>query len=145
MLKANDLLWKTKILIAKTAGLRRGEILNLTVNDIDFAKSKIIVQPKSESDYTWRWVVKDKERRELPLVESVAQLLANIQADLPEMQPYLLLTPERYKHMMKLKNSGNPLSASADIVLLSPISSLLLSDFCLEAKIGATGLEPATS
>ena len=65
-------------------------IVNLTVNDIDFAKSKIIVQPKPESDYTWRWVVKDKERRELPLVESVAQLLANVQADLPEKQPYLL-------------------------------------------------------
>ena len=54
---AQNPFWKARILIAKTSGLRRGEVLNLTVNDIDFAKSKIIVQPKPDSNGTWRWVV----------------------------------------------------------------------------------------
>ena len=73
--------WRARILIAKTAGLRRGEVLNLTTNDIDYSKSRIIVQPKSNSSTTWRWVVKDKERRELPMIEEVAQILTRIQAD----------------------------------------------------------------
>ena len=99
-------IWKARILIAKTAGLRRGEILNLTTNDVDYDKSRIIVQPKSNSSETWRWVVKDKERRELPMIEEVAQLLARIQANLPDGQPYLLISPERYQHMIYLKRAG---------------------------------------
>ena len=103
---ASNPVWTARILLAKTAGLRRGEILNLTVNDIDFDKGKVIVQPKKESKGTWRWVVKDKERRELPLVPDVAQLLADIQIDLPDGQPYLLLAPERYQHLLKLQRAG---------------------------------------
>jgi len=61
-------LWKARILLAKTVGLRRGEILNLTVNDVNFDKAKIIVPPKADSKHTWRWVVKDKERREFPVL-----------------------------------------------------------------------------
>ena len=106
MTAAQNPFWKARILIAKTSGLRRGEVLNLTVNDIDFAKSKIIVQPKPDSDYTWRWVVKDKERRELPLIEEVAKLLTAIQLELPEKQPYFFLPPDRYEYMMKLKATG---------------------------------------
>ena len=41
-------IWKARIMLAKTAGLRRGEVLNLTLSDVDFAKSKIIVQPKKD-------------------------------------------------------------------------------------------------
>lgn len=103
---AKDPVWKAKIMLSKTAGLRRGEVLNLTINDIDFDKGKVIVQPKPDTDSTWRWVVKDKERRELPLIESVAQLLADIIAGLPEGQPYLFLSTERYEHLLMLKKSG---------------------------------------
>lgn len=101
-----SMIWKAGILLAKTAGLRRGEVLNLTINDIDFAKGKIVVQAKSTTKRTWRWVVKDKDRRELPLIDEVAQLLVDIQAELPEGQPYLLLTPERYQYLIRLSNTG---------------------------------------
>ncbi len=56
--------------------------------------------------YTWRWVVKDKDRREVPLTEEDAQLLIDIQTELPEGQPYLLLSPERYQRLLKLKAKG---------------------------------------
>jgi integrase len=79
--------------------------LNLTTNDIDYDKSRIIVQPKSNSANTWRWVVKDKERRELPMIEEVAKLLTEIQTNLPDGQPYLLLSPERYKSTIMLKKA----------------------------------------
>jgi len=96
-------IWKARILLAKTAGLRRGEVVNLAFSDIDFAKGRLLVQPKEDTRYTWRWVVKDKDRREVPLVEWVAQLLIDIQTELPEGQPYLLLSPQRYRHLMILK------------------------------------------
>jgi integrase len=98
--------WKARILLAKTAGLRRGEVLNLTFSDIDFAKGRLIVQPKEDTRYTWRWVVKDKDRREVPRVGEVAQLLIDIQTELPEGQPYLLLPPQRYRHLTSLKARG---------------------------------------
>ena len=105
LLKAADSsIWKARILLGKTCGLRRGEVLNLTANDIDFPNGKVYVQPKAEAQYTWRWPVKDKDRRELPLIEEVAQLLKDIQNDLPSDQPYLLLSPRTYRHVLKLKS-----------------------------------------
>ena len=53
-----------------------------------------------------RAVEKDKDRRELPLVDKVAQLLVDIQTGLPEGQPYLLLPPQCYQYLMKLKTKG---------------------------------------
>ena len=91
--------------MARTAGLRRGEILNLTVNDVDFGRGRIIVQPKEVSKYTWRWVVKNKDRRELPLIDNLAQLLVDLHVGLPEGQPYLLLSTKRYAHLMELESS----------------------------------------
>ena len=35
---------------------------------------------------TWRWVIKDKQRRESPLVPELAQLLVDIQTALSEEQ-----------------------------------------------------------
>jgi integrase len=104
---AQDPIWEARILLAKTSGLRRGEILNLTINDVDFAKEKIVVQPKSSTPYTWRWVVKDKERREAPLVEKAAKLLIMLQEKMPDGHPYFFLTPERYQHLMQLKEAGS--------------------------------------
>ncbi len=103
---ATSLIWKARILLDKTTGLRRGEVLNLTVNDVDFLKGKVLVQPKEDTEHTWRWVIKDKDRRELPLVDEVAQLLREIQGMLPKDQTYLLLSPQRYQHLMMLKAKG---------------------------------------
>jgi len=103
---ARSSIWKARILLAKTAGLRRGEVLNLTVNDVDFAKGRIMVQPKEDTKHTWRWVVKDKDRREVPLVDKAAQMLIDIQTELPEGQPYLLLPARRYRYLMRLKAEG---------------------------------------
>lgn len=104
---ACDPIWKARIFLAKTSGLRRGEILNLTINDVDFAKGKIIVQPKKDTKFTWRWVVKDKERREVPLVDGAANLLIQLQEKMPEKQPYFFLTPERYQYLLHRNATGD--------------------------------------
>jgi len=38
--------------------------------------------------------------------EEVAEILTRIQAELPNGQPYLLIPPERYQHMLYLKKTG---------------------------------------
>jgi integrase len=107
MNSARENIWKARILLAKTSGLRRGEILNLTVNDVDFAKGKIIVQPKLNTKCTWRWVVKDKDRREVPLVSETAELLMSLRESLSDGQPYFFLTSDRYKYLMHQKTIGS--------------------------------------
>lgn len=96
-------MWQARVLLAKTAGLRRGEIMNLTLDDIDFDHGLIFVQPKREGRSTWRWVVKDKDRRELPLVPELSRVLVDLVNDLPEGQPYPLISVDRYEQVMRLK------------------------------------------
>jgi len=103
---APGILWRARILLAKTAGLRRGEVLNLTNEDVDFGRGIIRIQQKREARTTWRWVAKDKDYRELPLVAELAVLLREIIEQLPEAQPYLMITADRYDRLMKLKRSG---------------------------------------
>ena len=96
--------WKAMVLLAKTAGLRIGEILNLTIADVDFDNSVVNVQSKPESNRTWRWIPKDKDIRVLPLVCS--QIISQVLLNLPNGQPYLLLTSETYQRRLKEMRAG---------------------------------------
>ena len=100
-------LWQARILLAKCAGLRRGEILNLIISDIDFERGIIIVQPKKEERYTWRWVPKNKKIRKVPLPESVSKFLIDfVMVDIPEKQPYLMISNNRYQRIQDLRTKG---------------------------------------
>lgn len=100
-------LWQGRILLAKTAALRRGEILNLTVADIDFGRGVITVRPKKETAYTWRWLPKSKRRREVPLAEAVSKFLTRyIWPDLSDRQPYFMLAAERYDRIQQLRRGA---------------------------------------
>ena len=110
--------------------------VNLTVNDIEFAKAKVIVQPKRHSDYTWRWVVKDKDRRELPLIDEASALLIDLQAQMPEGHPYLLLPPGRYKLLMGLKKSGK----LTDRVAKCPDSNFRRNWLVIRRRAGITDI-----
>ena len=67
--------WDLFLLTALCSGMRRGELLNLTWQDIDFEKKIIHICPKDETEFTWKWQVKDKDRREAPITEELAHLL----------------------------------------------------------------------
>lgn len=101
-----DRLWRLRIMLAVTAGLRRGEVLNLTAADCDFAAGLLWVQPKKDSAHTWAWSVKDKDRRIVPMTDETAGLLQRQLLDLPTGQPYLCLTPRRYRRLIGLKRAG---------------------------------------
>jgi len=106
MLAVSDRLWQARLLLAKTAGLRRGEMLNLTIDDCDFGRGIINIQPKRETAYTWRWVPKGKARRQLPMTKDVSARLIELARELAADQPYLLITADRYRRVMELKARG---------------------------------------
>jgi integrase len=101
---AKNEMWRARIIAALSAGLRKGEVLNLTLNDIDFDKQMIMVRPKKDDPKagTWQWEAKDYEIRRLPLVPELHNLLVSkILPSLPAGQPYVMLSEKRYFDLRK--------------------------------------------
>jgi integrase len=107
MLASATVLWQARIITAASAGLRKGEVLNLTVDDVDFDKGYIKVQAKRETQHTWRWSPKSYECRQVPLSEQLNNLLVKIMVELPDGQPYLMLSEQRYWGIQHLRQTGN--------------------------------------
>ena len=95
--------WDMLIITALCTGMRRSELLNCTWPDIDFEDMTIEVSPKKSTDYTWEWLIKDTDRRELPLTKNVLQMLADHQNQQPEGYPYVFVPPARYDHIQQLR------------------------------------------
>ena len=106
MLESADDMWRARIVAAASAGLRRGETLNLKVNDVDFDRGEIKVQANRKTRETWPFCPKDYESRRLPLTEQLNNLLVKILAELPAGQPYLLISEKRYWWLQHLRGQG---------------------------------------
>ena len=104
--KDGALNWELLIIVAVTTGMRRGELLNLVWSDIDFAAKTVQVCPKKNTAKTWAWLVKDTDRRTLPLTDEVISMLAEYQAKQPEGHPYVFVPPFRYEHIQQLRKQG---------------------------------------
>lgn len=98
--------WRLMITLAVTAGLRRGEILNLTVGEIDYLAGVITITAKQASAATWPWAVKDGESRSVPITAAAEALLLRVQAALPDGQPYVCLPPQRYRLLAERHRRG---------------------------------------
>lgn len=61
--------WQLIVLLGCRAGLRRGELVNLTWQDIDFKRQILTVQPKEN------WRPKDYECRDIPLSADLSKIL----------------------------------------------------------------------
>lgn len=94
---------QARIIMAKTTGMRRGEILNLTFDDIDFAKATITIQAKGETKDSWRWVPKDKDCRVLPLVPVMTAMINDLTLGLPDKQIYPMISAQCYAAVMERK------------------------------------------
>jgi len=99
--------WDLAITLVLTTAMRKSELLNLTWNDIDFDEQTVGVNPKKNTDETWKWQIKDTDCRTLPLKDDVVLLLVNLQNRSPEGCPYVLVPPERYDHIQSLREKGN--------------------------------------
>ncbi|MHC4132467.1 MAG: tyrosine-type recombinase/integrase [Planctomycetota bacterium] len=91
--------WDLIILFALSTGLRRGEILNCIWDDIDFGEQEVNIEPKENTETTWQWEIKDKDRRSLPLTDELIQLLISHQNRQPEGYPYVFVPPARYDYI----------------------------------------------
>lgn len=98
--------WKLLIQMAHHTGMRRGELLNTTWRDIDFAKRTVDVSPKNNTKHTWEWHIKDTDRRTLPLTTETLKMLAMHQAMQPEGHPYVFIPSWRYDRIQQRRKSG---------------------------------------
>ena len=76
-------------------------MLNSVWSDIDFEEQTITVAPKDETPETWMWLIKDTDRRTLPLTEDLTQILAEHQTRQPEGYPYVFVPPARYDFIQR--------------------------------------------
>jgi len=98
--------WDILIYLALTTGMRRGELLNTVWTDIDFAAKTIHVSPKENTIETWKWLIKDHERRTLPLTEDAVAMLAEHQSQQPDKYAYVFVPPARYSVIQGLRKAG---------------------------------------
>lgn len=111
--------WVAILLLARTTSMRKTTIQNLTRGDISFEKDTISVQEKKATDSTFPWQPKDREERPLPLLPQVANILTELLYNRPSSQPYLLLKPARYYHLLEMRRLG----CMTDQMMLYPISN----------------------
>jgi integrase len=102
----NSVNWGLLILTALETGMRKSELLNLTWRDVDFSNQMVEVNPKGNTNETWEWLVKDVDRRGLPLTEDVLNIMARHQEQQPEGHPYVFVPPARYKCIQELRRKG---------------------------------------
>ena len=103
LLETADTRWRGMIVLACSAGLSRGEVLNLTWEDLDTARNRVWVRNKRDDPKagTWEWRMKrrGKERRpvELPMSGKVGSILTELQAGpISVNQPYPFILSRRY-------------------------------------------------
>ena len=98
--------WELLIVLALCTGMRRGEILNLTWADVDFDNLTISVSPKNDTKSTWKWFIKDAERRTLPMTEEVKQLLIQRRTEQRGGNPYVCISLKRYEQIQRRRERG---------------------------------------
>jgi integrase len=101
-----DIWWRALMAVAYGAGLRRGEILNLTWSDVDFKGHQIHVRPKDQTDRLLAWEPKDHECRTIPVPNEVMRLLVDLQAESEEGCPYVFLPKPRWMHILRMRGKG---------------------------------------
>lgn len=105
ILMVADPRWRTIVCLALSS-MRRGEILNLHVSDIDFEKNEIHIQPKVRTATTWPWHIKNHDEALVGIDESIARLLIDMIERLDGPQPYVILKPEYYKRNIAKQEEG---------------------------------------
>ena len=104
--KGSPIKWELLIRMCLGTGMRRGELLNSTWRDVDFARMTVDVSPKQDGMDTWEWYIKDTERRTLPLTAELVRLLAEHQMSQSEGCPYIFVPRARYERIQEYRRAG---------------------------------------
>lgn len=95
---APNIRWRGILICARSTGLRRGEILNLTYGNI--RGGFVWVEPKRDTADTWAWQPKDREIRKLPLVDQLSEVLVLLQDSF-----YPFISSPRLRTLRRLKEA----------------------------------------
>jgi integrase len=104
--KGRPVKWGLLIRMCLSTGMRRGELMNTTWRDIDFANMTVEVSPKKDRPDTWEWYIKDTDRRTLPLTAELVKMLVELQVSQPEGNPYVFVPMARYELIQELRRGG---------------------------------------
>ena len=63
----------------------------------------LTINPKENTNDTWKWEIKDTDSRTLPLTEDVLKLLINLQNRRPAGYPYVFISPQRYDRIQAIR------------------------------------------
>lgn len=99
--------WDLLVMVSLVTAMRKSELLNTTLDDIDFETQTIEVSPKKDTAQTWKWDIKDTDRRTLPLTDEITAMLIDRVNGLPEGYPYVFVPPARYDYIQNLRSKGN--------------------------------------
>jgi integrase len=86
------------IMAAYETGMRIGEILNVTFDDIE--DGVIHVRRKKTTKHTWAWEPKNGEERDVPVTQTLNGYIIRLQLDLPVDQPYPFLSEKTYTKLL---------------------------------------------
>lgn len=95
------------------AGLRYGEAINLLWNgkDIDFGRSRINIEKRPATQSIPPFLVKDYEKRSVPIPQWVQNILLKLHTEAPEGCPFAFVSSQRLprlrKKWQKLLKGGN--------------------------------------
>ncbi|UCC96705.1 MAG: tyrosine-type recombinase/integrase [Phycisphaerales bacterium] len=98
--------WRAFLTLAYTSAGRRDELLNLTWPDIDFESQNVGFFPKKASATILAWHPKDHESRVVPIPAEAIQLLANLQTESEEGNPYVFIPRGRWQHILGRRSEG---------------------------------------
>lgn len=90
--------WRLRLILGRYCGLRRGEVLNLTLNNV--RGDYLYVEPKRNTKDGWEWEPKDKEIRKVPLPYGVRAVVESCNCFYPT------IGPKRYHVILRLREAG---------------------------------------
>lgn len=114
MFRMADQHWQIYILMGML-GLRRGEILSMMKDDIDYAGQCVHIRGKKGGKDHWPWQIKNHQQRIVPLPETIQLpdmiipvhgILSEMMRDLPVNQPYIAVRPKDYVTLIKMHLDG---------------------------------------
>jgi integrase len=121
--KGSPVRWELLIRTCLATGMRRGELLNTTWRDIDFANMTVDVSPKKNRADTWEWHIKDTDRRTLPLTAELVRLLADQQTSEPEGHSYIFVPPGTNVFRNSARSANGRSKMGAALYRVSAITS----------------------
>lgn len=111
---APSLWWRVFILLAETSGLRKGELLNLLWQDIDFKQKTVRVAAKRAATFNadghgelpiLEWSAKSYHERTIPLPNATLAMLQELRKEMAG-SPYVFLSLDRLATIRQAMEAG---------------------------------------